>query len=194
MSFLKATQLPVKAYGKTWFISPFTGNLLLNDDELNLNQKIPSKVLEALDYCDYPYKLKPLEKNKNSFDRFSKKEIDELIKIYKRFDKIGRENFFLSCLYAGVKHKYFDDTSILMSLISHIQSIEQKNSGCLQKSLCAAKLSKNSSKCVVFIGALLPTGKMHAWVIEDGVQPDIDDRGWINYRPLLALTECQTEE
>ena len=190
MPLLRATQLPVKAYGHTWSISPFTGNLLLHNAELNLNQKIPLKVAEALDYCNHPYKLKPIEKeNENFVDKFSNKEIDELIKIYKRFDKIGRQNFYLSFLYAGIKHKCFDDTSVLMSLINHIQTNEQKINGCLQKSLCAAKLSKNFSNGVVFIGALLPLGQMHAWVIEDGVQPDINDRGWINYRPLLALTE-----
>jgi hypothetical protein len=28
---------------------------------------------------------------------------------------------------------------------------------------------------------------MHAWIIENGTQPDPQDREWILYRPLLAL-------
>ena len=41
---------------------------------------------------------------------------------------------------------------------------------------------------VLFIGAQLPLKSLHAWIIEDNFQPDRDDRQWINYRPLLALT------
>jgi len=29
---------------------------------------------------------------------------------------------------------------------------------------------------------------MHAWIIENNSQPDFEDRAWINYRPLLAIT------
>jgi hypothetical protein len=190
VALLKAYQLPVKAYGHTWSISPFTGNLLLHDEEFSVNQKLPSNVLEALDYCNHPYKLKPLEEDPNFLNSFNKKDIEKLTAIYKRIAKIGSGNFFLSCLYAGLKHKSFDDSSRLISLINHIQSDEQKSSGCLQKSLCVAKLSRSFKKSgVLFVGALLPIGQMHAWVIENGIQPDANDRGWINYRPMLALVE-----
>lgn len=190
MALLKAYQLPVKAYGHTWSISPFTGNLLLHNKEFSVNQKLPSKVLEALDYCNHPYKLKPIEEDPNFLDSFNIRDIEKLTSVYKRIDKIGSGNFFLSYLYAGLRHKSFDDSSGLISLINHIQSDEQKSSGCLQKSLCVAKLSRSFKKDgVLFIGALLPIGQMHAWVIENGIQPDANDRGWINYRPMLALVE-----
>ena len=191
MAPLKAYQLPVKAYGHTWSISSFTGNLLLHgDEEFSVNQKLPPKVLEALDYCNHPYKLKPIEEDSNFLNSFNRRDIEKLTAIYKRLDKIGSGNFFLSYLYAGLKHKCFDDSSSLISLINHIQSDEQKSSGCLQKSLCVAKLSRSFKKSgVLFIGALLPVGQMHAWVIENGIQPDANDRGWINYRPMMALVE-----
>jgi len=41
---------------------------------------------------------------------------------------------------------------------------------------------------VLFIGAEIATYNMHAWIIEDNEQPDFEDRVWINYRPLLAIT------
>lgn len=50
------------------------------------------------------------------------------------------------------------------------------------------KTSKTFKKDgILFIGASLPSGKMHAWIIENGIQPDRLDRNWIMYRPMLAL-------
>ena len=68
------------------------------------------------------------------------------------------------------------------------KQIELKHQLCLQRAFLASKISKSfEANGVIFIGAFLPTGDMHAWIIENGIQPDSDDRGWINYRPLLAL-------
>lgn len=59
---------------------------------------------------------------------------------------------------------------------------------CLQRSFLALKTSKTFKKNgVLFIGASLPTGNMHAWIIEDNYQPDTLDREWIMYEPLLAF-------
>jgi hypothetical protein len=59
---------------------------------------------------------------------------------------------------------------------------------CLQRCLSVAKTSSSFQKSgVIFIGALLPLREMHAWIIEDGQQPDNEDRDWINFTPLLAL-------
>ena len=63
-----------------------------------------------------------------------------------------------------------------------------RTSLCLQRSLLVAKVSRSfETRGVIFIGATLHTGDMHAWIIEDNEQPDADDRDWVNYRPLLAL-------
>lgn len=63
-----------------------------------------------------------------------------------------------------------------------------RTSLCLQRSLLVAKVSQSfKERGVIFVGASLHTGDMHAWIIEDGEQPDAEDRDWVNYRPLLAL-------
>jgi hypothetical protein len=58
---------------------------------------------------------------------------------------------------------------------------------CLPISLMAIKLSKSfKNNGVLMIGAFIPTGEMHAWIIEDNSQINIYDRQWVNYHPLLA--------
>ena len=75
-----------------------------------------------------------------------------------------------------------------MSDLSRLFPEDQYAESCLQKALTVAKVSKKfKSHGVLFIGAQLPLKSMHAWIIEDGIQPDQSDRKWINYLPLLAL-------
>jgi hypothetical protein len=75
-----------------------------------------------------------------------------------------------------------------MSAIKHLFPEDQYTESCLQKALTVAKTSKKfKTHGVLFIGAQLPLKNMHAWIIEDGIQPDQADRNWINYLPLLAL-------
>jgi hypothetical protein len=50
---------------------------------------------------------------------------------------------------------------------------------------CSNSFKKNG---VIFIGAHLPLKDMHAWIIEGNHQPDNEDRQWINYVPLMAIT------
>jgi hypothetical protein len=65
---------------------------------------------------------------------------------------------------------------------------EEYGQRCLQRAMLAVKTSESFKKNgVLFIGALLPTSNMHAWIIEAGTQPDVADRDWILYRPLLAF-------
>jgi hypothetical protein len=40
---------------------------------------------------------------------------------------------------------------------------------------------------VVLIGVFLPSRSLHAWIIEDGMQPDSSDKQWINFQPVAAV-------
>ena len=83
----------------------------------------------------------------------------------------------------------FEKTNEAITYINSLPpQVELKHRLCLQRAFLSSKISKSFIKeGVIFIGAFLPTGDMHAWIIENGVQPDFDDRGWVNYRPLLAF-------
>ena len=81
----------------------------------------------------------------------------------------------------------FDSTEQAISKIAELYNAAA-GSDCLQKTLLAAKTSRSfASDGVLFIGANLPTGNMHAWIIEKKTQPDPADRHWISYQPLVAI-------
>ena len=83
----------------------------------------------------------------------------------------------------------FDNTNEAITYINSLPpQVEFKHQLCLQRAFLSSKISRGFiDNGVIFIGAFLPTGDMHAWIIENGKQPDYDDRGWVNYRPLLAF-------
>ena len=111
-----------------------------------------------------------------------------LKKIYSRVSYFRKKSFFVSTLYASLKRPIYGNSFEAMSAISRIFPEEQYAESCLQKALTVAKVSKKfKSHGVLFIGAQLPLKSMHAWIIEDGIQPDRADRKWVNYLPLLAL-------
>ena len=173
--------------GSHYSISPLSGNLLVSKTktyESNLNQQISN----AIWLNDNPYQLTSLSSffyNTNSETNMQK------LKAYNnKLMLLGNKRFFLSCIYSRLRIPIFENTIEAFDYIAQIEiHREKKGKICLQRALLAAKTSKTFKKNgVLFIGAQLPTGIMHAWIIENGVQPDRQDREWIMYKPLLAIT------
>jgi hypothetical protein len=97
-------------------------------------------------------------------------------------------NFYAAILYASVPAVCFQKSSDAFASLNQLHEDETHNS-CLEKCLAIAKCSASfREKGVLFIGAHLPLEAMHAWVIEDGHQPDDEDRQWVNFQPLFAIT------
>ena len=115
--------------------------------------------------------------------------ISILSNMHDRLLKIGNNRFYMTRLYSSIKSLMFEKTNEAITYINSLPpQVELKHRLCLQRAFLSSKISKSFIKeGVIFIGAFLPTGDMHAWIIENGVQPDFDDRGWVNYRPLLAF-------
>jgi hypothetical protein len=190
---LKAVRLPVFSHGSWWSICPYTGSLFKEDeiDEAAIDS-VPDKVDRAIYYCDKPFSLIPANATKLNLEKYflnRKDQLKVLEKMHTRLINIGNHNFFLSRLYANIPKKIFESTEVAMVAISSLPlQIEGSGKLCLQKSLLAMKTSKTfQEKGVLFIGAFIPTGQMHAWIIEGDMQPDEKDRFWINFRPLLAF-------
>ncbi len=184
---LKAFSLPRVSHGSGWAIHPLTGNLLrFNKDRLkDLESKnTPQLVTNALRLCDEPYSLSPTNRD---IKNIGVKNLSELSKYFDNLVKIGNTNFMMSRIYTSFTKKLFLNTSEGMLTLNSIDKSKLEHR-CLQRSLCIAKTSLSFKKSgVIFIGALLPLREMHAWIIEDGQQPDNEDRDWINFTPLLAL-------
>jgi hypothetical protein len=102
---------------------------------------------------------------------------------------LGNTRFLASVFYAGWNVGLFENTRLAFAAVANLPGHKDStNDRCLQRSLLAAKISKSfKNSGLLFIGAEFSTGEMHAWIIENGEQPDSDDRTWINYRPLLAI-------
>ena len=66
--------------------------------------------------------------------------------------------------------------------------MKQQQTLCLPRSVFIATTSRRFKQHgTLFIGAFLPTVRMHAWVVEDGMPADSFDNQWIYYRPVLML-------
>ena len=185
---MKVKILPFKVKNYCFYISPFTGKLYKVDEHIFRNKKDDEKLKIAVNAVENPYSFDVLQPNSIS------KEID--INIFKKlchfsdkFLKLGNNNFFLSRIYARFNYTLFETSVEAFDAISKIETHKKnKNELCLQRSLLVVKTSKSfRDKGVLFIGASFPSGKMHSWIIENGVQPDRLDRNWIMYRPLLAI-------
>lgn len=67
-------------------------------------------------------------------------------------------------------------------------SMKQQQTLCLPRAFFIATTSQRFRQHgTLFIGAFLPTVRMHAWVVEDGMPADCFDNQWIYFRPLMML-------
>ena len=172
-----------------WSICPFTGSLLKtsNSEYKHATIDIPLKVSRAIECCNQPYLLSL--SNEAISPIGNQNLVEKIEKMHNVILKLGNSRFYIIRLYCSFRHDLFDTTAEAVTNINSLNlQIELKNELCLPKSFLAAKISKSFKDCgVIFIGPHLPTGNMHAWIIENGTQPDSDDRDWVNYRPLLAF-------
>lgn len=183
---LKYSALPYNTDGVTWLICPYTGSLLKSKSIGYEKILMPVKVSSALRLVDNPYDIKPLE----SSGRLTCVDASpKLAEMFNTLNKSVLSGFYSKLLYSGVKKTLFDNTVQAVQTINSLpQFVKDQHKLCLPRVLLASKTSKSfTSNGVIFIGAFIPTGDMHTWIIESGVQPDFDDQGWVNYRPLLAL-------
>jgi len=171
--------------GKFYRISPVTGDLIeLYKGNINVSNVLPQKIERALAVCNNPYLCK--YQIGNNPDKYI---VSYQLELYhKRLLKIGNTRFLSTVLYSSFRRPMFENTVEAFNYISKLpEQIRDRGKLCLQRSFLALKTSKSFiSNGVLFIGALLPTGSMHAWIIEKDYQPDILDREWIMYVPLLA--------
>jgi len=171
----------------SWEISRINGCLLRSERFLNYKPNYSQNINEALHLINHPYEIQwnsfPLE---IKLEKVSVKKIENN---NNRLFKIGNNNFLLSILYSTISRYHFDTTHEAFSYISNLKEHVYGSENCFQRCLLAAKTSKSfRSNGIIFIGAEISTGNMHAWIIEKTSQPDFADRVWINYRPLLAIT------
>jgi hypothetical protein len=171
-----------------WYVSPFSGNLIKSTHRPLFFDKRSHKINSALDLCVDPYGCE-WSPERNIVNP-SKEVRLQIFNANRLFFQLGNRNFFLSVLYSKIRIPIFEKTQDAFSFIAELDGHKNEIADrCLQRSLLAAKISKSfKEKGVILIGAEISSGEMHAWILEDNCQPDFEDRSWINYRPLLAIT------
>ena len=177
--------LPIEKKEVCYFFESFTGCLLVNNREpQHLLKKIStSKLSYAVECCNQPYIIT----NKN----FKKQpvNISPIIKWYaKLLVWLCKHSFFLGRCFAKIGWTCFATTEEAICAFRQIFPTPQQADLCYPRTLFAASLSKTfKAKGCIFIGVYLPSKSMHAWMIEDGTQPDPFDNMWINFQPVAAL-------
>lgn len=173
----------------SYILGQVTGNLLCLPSECRLPLRDTSwpKLEEALRLCNNPYCLKPqpihIKTNQlgNISDTIS-------CRVARRLVALSRFNFWLACRYASLGRPIFSDAAeAIRAFHCHTADQDQKVL-CLPRSLFAARMSqKFADMGVVLIGVFLPSRSLHAWIIEDGIQPDSSDKQWLNFQPVAAI-------
>jgi len=187
-SYLRHFELPFNQDKCSWYICPFSGSLIRASSKRTNQKTLPDKVAQALRFCSNPYLCKPHVCEPSARHR-SDQKLNKLNRMHRVLERLGSGQFFASRCYASIRCEIFMDTSHAMAAIGELPSEKDYSHRlCLQRTLLAAKTSKSfKNNGVLFVGSLLPTPDMHAWIIEDGCQPDANDRQWILFRPMLAL-------
>ena len=171
----------------TWEVSYLSGNLLRSEHPSNNSMNLTKRLEKAIHYINNPFQIKWdfLPKYRETSFLQNKK----IISYNRILFKLGNSKFLLSIFYSYFNSNIFETTKESFSFISNLSEHKYGSENCFQRCLLAAKISKSFKKNgFIFIGAEISTLNMHAWIIEDGEQPDFEDRVWINYQPLLAIT------
>jgi len=187
---MRRASLPQWQDGEWWFVSPWSGSLFRStrDSRWAETRNFLPKVKDALAICEEPYSCRWSPELDQRHSNVDHKKCLMLNRLARFFALLGNKRFLASTLCAGYNFGLFETTRQAFNAISVVPGLGWADDTCLQRSLLAAMTSKSFVHSgVLFIGAEFSTGEMHAWIIENGEQPDAEDRTWINFRPLLAL-------
>ena len=180
---MKLYQIPVKEDGKLYKIDPLTGSLIYYKNHKAINEvHFPQKLLDALKFCDYPFFLQKYDMSE--YRQLNKRTIITA----KIISEISKVSFYFSYKINYLISPVYPDSKKGIETFRQLYDGIQQDEMCLPKSIFAASRSKEfKKKGVIFIGVFLPSKSMHAWIIENGIQPDVNDNIWINFKPVAAL-------
>ena len=187
---MKLYNLALRDSKSSYFLDRFSGSLIqISDSFLKPNSTLPEKIKHNLDFCNEPYLLnnKTIEINKTL--QYNDSKSISLSRIASRIIYLCRANlFWLAHKYVSFLKPSFESSMEAICFFRKQTTSLPQSSLCLPRSLFAASASRRFAESgVIFIGIFLPTRSMHAWVIENGQQPDCDDSMWVNFRPVAAL-------
>ncbi len=173
-----------------FIISSFSGSLIeIIAGYTRSDTTLTKKITKSLHFCNQPYSLNRKSRVSKSTSAEPDLNSSLLSKRASLLVYLCRANlFWLAYKYVSFLNPSFEDSQQAITFFRRQDYSAPQDSLCLPRSLFAASASRRFAESgVLFIGVFLPSRSMHAWIIEDGRQPDIDDSMWINFRPVAAF-------
>jgi hypothetical protein len=187
---MKLYNIGLHKKSSTFIISSFSGSLIeILADYRKPETTLTKKITKSLHFCNQPYSLNIRLIEPESTKAELEFNSPLLSKRASQVVYLCRANlFWLAYKYISFLKPSFEDSSQAIAFFRRQVYSAPQDSLCLPRSLFAASASRRFAEAgVLFIGVFLPSRSMHAWIIEDGRQPDIDDSMWINFRPVAAF-------
>jgi hypothetical protein len=183
---MKFISLPIYFNKKQYQMNSFFGILFEFENAQNKKIITPKKITDAIGYCNNPYTLTNIDfREINNIQNIKKNTLRFYSNLLININKL---NFGLGRFCSSFGQPVFNNASTSISFFRNYKPGAIQNDLCLPRSLFAASTSKIfKEKGVIFIGVSLPSNLMHAWIIEDGKQPDPSDTMWINFQPVAAI-------
>jgi hypothetical protein len=180
---MKFISLLAEHRGSFYSLERVTGSLICLPHPKKQSADFSLKLKFALSLCQNPYLLE-----KTTGSAFDDSNHANESRVARCFIRLSKMSFWAACRYASVgRPKWADAAEAIMAFRNQTADFDQ-NVLCLPRALFAARMSKKfAEKGVVLIGAFLPSRSLHAWILEDGLQPDPRDRQWINFQPVAAI-------
>ena len=181
--------LPVKYNGNIYYFNIYLGLLLYRNESSKDNQnneEIPSSILRDYQLVLQPYNIS------TTLNSTVYVKLSIVAKIYTKLLVFAcKYSFLIARVIAYLPLIRFSDTKQALQVFALLYpSSSQNNTLCLPRTLFVIATSKCFKKNgTAFVGVFLPTRKMHAWIIEGGINPDAFDNSWILFQPVIAITK-----
>jgi len=188
-TLMKFYQFPIFFSGKLYLFNKVLGALLTKTYTKKVyvtNNETPKRLRGQYQMVLNPFKLKI-----SNYD-VDKVNVSVLAKLYGKLMVFTcKYSFIGAMILAKVPFVKYSSTKIAIASFKKIYSSDfHQRMLCLPRTLFAIATSKSfKEKGVAFIGVFLPSKKMHAWIIEDNLNPDPCDDAWICYQPVAAITK-----
>lgn len=187
---MKLYNIGVQADDGIYYLNRFQGKLIYSRSKcLRVQDTWPKKLSVQLSFCHSPYTIcESIELQHDGYLHGSQENRKALQKAFRIVRLWRAKAFCLACGYAALGSPCFSDSAAGIKFFRSNVLVSQQATLCLPRALFAASMSQRFPDAgVVFIGVFLPSRSMHAWIIEDGHQPDKNDSMWVNFRPVAAI-------
>ncbi len=189
---MKTINLPIVFYDQEFRFNSFWGCLTCKAKSSNsgdaacvLSMGNPYKA-QNVDAVDDPFKMKTREKSRS----WKTVRYAWLVKMYaKLLTWLCIHCYPLTNVCRLLQLNIFADAGdASLFYYSIYPSMKRQQTLCLPRALFIATTSRRFRQHgTLFVGAFLPTVRMHAWVVEDGMPADCFDNQWIYFRPVMML-------